>query len=280
MMMDKFKTALAKKVRGLRKNLGFSQEEIAKKMNLHRPTISQIESGEREISAEELVKLAMIFGVTIDELTTAITEEDQKPEPKQEGDKVITFFRHGEAIDDIYDQYGGWADPEMSPKGVSKAYQIATNLCRQGEKYQIIFCSPLKRARIFAEIMGREMKAEVKVMQYLKERNTYGLLSGINKTVAKKRFPELVTDYEQGKYVLGSERKDDFESRIPLIFEYLKRQDVKNIGCITHGKVLAAVIGQMLKMKPKSLEEGAMLKVGMDDKSNYYIQSEGIAFDK
>lgn len=265
----------------MRNNLGFSQEDVAKKMSLHRPTISQIESGGREISAEELTKLAVIFGVPLQDLLES-RNEPRKNESKvpTEGEKIITIFRHGEATDDVYDQYGGWADPELSPKGVNKAFLIASNVKNAGMSFEMIYCSPLRRARQLAEVMGRELKTDVKVMQYLKERNTYGLLCGINKTVAKKRFPELVVAYEEGKYVLGSEREEDFQARIPLIFEYLRRQSYQNICCVTHGKILAAVIKQMLKMNPSSLQEGCMLKMGMEKNGYYFIQSEGVIFAK
>jgi len=277
-----FKNQLAERIRTTRNNLGYSQEEIAKKMGFHRPTLSQIEHGEREVSAEDLTKLAMIFGVTIKDLIgdNKSPPPEKENKPRSETDIVVTFLRHGEAIDDVYDQYGGWADPEMSPRGINKAFQIVSNLKNNGVNFEIIYCSPLKRARQLAEVIGRELRTDVKVMQYLKERNTYGLLSGINKSIAKKRFPELVDAYETGKYVLGSERENDFLNRIPLIFDYIRQQKYKNICCVTHGKVLTAIIKKILGMTPSDLAEGCMLRIGVEANGYYFIQSEGIVFTK
>ena len=98
--------------------------------------------------------------------------------------------------------------------------------------------------------------------------------------MARKRFPDLVNAYEAGNYVLGSERYENFVERLPLIFDYIKKSEYKNVCCITHGKLLKGIIKHLLKMKPDTLSDGCMLTVGLDKDSMYYIQSEGISFTK
>lgn len=280
MTVDNFNLKIGERIRIIRKNLGFSQEEVAHRLRIPRPSISQLERGERELSAEELAILAEFFGLSINEILELKPISKSPSKTKSEDDIKVSFFRHGEATDDIYDQFGGWADPDLSPKGVNKAYSVAQELKRKSVSFDIIFTSPLKRARQVAEIIGREIQVDVKISQYLKERNTYGLLCGINKKVAQKKFPELIESYESGKFVLGSERDEDFINRLPLIFSYLRRTGYKNICCITHGKVMNGIIKNMLKMRPDTLEEGCLLCVGLDKNSAYYIQSEGISFTK
>lgn len=279
-MKKRFTKGVGERIRNLRKNLGYSQQEVAQKLGIHRPSVSQIERGEREISAEELAKLAEIFGLPMNEIIQPKRKTLSPAKPLANGDIKITFFRHGEAMDDIFNVYGGWFDPELSPKGVNKAYTWTQELKRKGVVYDIIYTSPLKRARRKAEIIGRELGVDVKVLQYLKERNTYGLLCGINKNVAQKKFPDLVKAYETGKYVLGSERYQDFVARLPLIFKYIRRFEFKNVCCVTHGKLIKAISEHLLKMNPDVLDEGCMLQVGLDKKEMYYIQSEGITFKK
>ena len=70
-MVDKLKNEIGKRVREIRTNKNFSQEEVAKHLGLHRPSISQIEHGERDVTAQELVKLGELFNVTLRELTEA-----------------------------------------------------------------------------------------------------------------------------------------------------------------------------------------------------------------
>lgn len=60
--------SIAERVKLLRKELGLTQEEIAKRLGVSRATVSQMENGERKITAEELYKLANILNVTADEI--------------------------------------------------------------------------------------------------------------------------------------------------------------------------------------------------------------------
>ena len=55
--MYDFSIAFGKRIRELREQLGISQQKLSELLNVSRPAISQIESGERKISAEELKKL-------------------------------------------------------------------------------------------------------------------------------------------------------------------------------------------------------------------------------
>jgi len=278
MEIDKVK--VGERIQKIRKNVGLSQAEVAHKLGIQRPSVSQIESGERNLSADELIKLAELFKVLPEEIFRDDLEVLPRIERNNNDSVEITIFRHGEAMDDLYNQYGGWADPELSPSGINKAFLVAQNLKRKKENFEIIFTSPLKRARQKAEIISREINVDVRVLQYLKERNTYGLLCGINKDVAKKKFPDLVADYESGKYVLGSERDEDFNARIPMIFEYIHKSGFSRVCCVTHGKMMTAIIKNILKMNPDNLDEGCMLRMEMTGKKYYYVQSEGIKFGR
>lgn len=56
------------RVKYLRKSMNISQKELAKKININTSVMNRIESGERRLRDEELVKLSKIFGVTNDYL--------------------------------------------------------------------------------------------------------------------------------------------------------------------------------------------------------------------
>jgi transcriptional regulator with XRE-family HTH domain len=59
---------ISHRIKELRESLGISQQRLAELLGVLRPTISQIENGERKISAEELIKLSEIFGISIESL--------------------------------------------------------------------------------------------------------------------------------------------------------------------------------------------------------------------
>jgi len=59
---------IGNKIRELREHVGFSQKRLSELLGVLRPTVSQIENGERRISADELKKLSEIFGVSMENL--------------------------------------------------------------------------------------------------------------------------------------------------------------------------------------------------------------------
>jgi transcriptional regulator with XRE-family HTH domain len=66
-IMD-IKEKFGRRIRLLRKEKGFSQEELAERSGLNRPYISAIEQGKRNVSLEVMEKLAGALGIEIDQL--------------------------------------------------------------------------------------------------------------------------------------------------------------------------------------------------------------------
>lgn len=59
---------LGERIRGARQAVGLTQEQVAKGLNVARTTLVAIESGERQVRAEELVALASLFGLSTNAL--------------------------------------------------------------------------------------------------------------------------------------------------------------------------------------------------------------------
>lgn len=59
---------IGKRIAMLRKQKGFLQEEMAKKLGMPRSSLAQIELGNRNITAGELLKLSEVFEISIDSL--------------------------------------------------------------------------------------------------------------------------------------------------------------------------------------------------------------------
>jgi transcriptional regulator with XRE-family HTH domain len=63
--MDAKRAAISSRLRLAREQAGLTQGQVAKKLRLQRPTISEIEAGRRRVTAEELSMLASIYGVGV-----------------------------------------------------------------------------------------------------------------------------------------------------------------------------------------------------------------------
>jgi transcriptional regulator with XRE-family HTH domain len=61
--------AIAGRLREARRLSGLSQGQAAKRMEMHRPTVSEIEAGNRKVSAEELSQFAALYDVSVAYLT-------------------------------------------------------------------------------------------------------------------------------------------------------------------------------------------------------------------
>jgi len=61
-------TEINQRIKTLRLNIGVSQQKLADMLGVSRPTITQIEAGDRKISSAELVKLSEIFNLSVDQL--------------------------------------------------------------------------------------------------------------------------------------------------------------------------------------------------------------------
>lgn len=61
--------ATAARLREARRLSGLSQGQAAQRMSMHRPTVSEIEAGNRRVSAEELSRFASLYDVSVAYLT-------------------------------------------------------------------------------------------------------------------------------------------------------------------------------------------------------------------
>jgi len=59
------RSLIAERLKEARKLAGLSQGHVAKMLGLHRPSVSEIEAGNRRVSADELARLAGIYDVNV-----------------------------------------------------------------------------------------------------------------------------------------------------------------------------------------------------------------------
>jgi transcriptional regulator with XRE-family HTH domain len=80
-------SAAGKIIKELREQQGMSQQQLADQLQILRPAISAIEGGTRNVTSDELVRLAQIFNVSVDYLVglekkPKVTLPKSKPGPK------------------------------------------------------------------------------------------------------------------------------------------------------------------------------------------------------
>ncbi len=70
------------RLRAAREAAGLSQGQVAKLMGMHRPTISEMEAGNRRIAAHELTKLADLYDAKVSWLLGEAPERAEANDPK------------------------------------------------------------------------------------------------------------------------------------------------------------------------------------------------------
>lgn len=156
----------------------------------------------------------------------------------------IIFIRHGQTTGDLEDRYGGDYDDHLSEYGGQQAEVLLLELKDRG--IEVIFSSPLIRARETAAIISG-LGCPVIIEPNFKERNQYGILSGMIKDEAKKEFPDLVEKVNDRLNTIdGAESYEDFSVRVQQAVASLKSKEYSCVAVVWHGGTMRALFRDIL----------------------------------
>jgi transcriptional regulator with XRE-family HTH domain len=78
------RAAIGARLRLAREQAGLSQGQVAAKMGLHRPTVSEIEAGRRRVAADELAIFTKLYQVSVSWLVRGAAEKRNAKQEKVE----------------------------------------------------------------------------------------------------------------------------------------------------------------------------------------------------
>ena len=153
----------------------------------------------------------------------------------------LYFIRHGESETNLAGHYTGWAQVNLTEKGVRDAEGIRPILA--DVKFDKIYSSDLIRAKKTAETAIPECVYEETPL--LREINVGNL--------ALKPFPpsddprrKLMVD---GFAAFGGESYEDLRGRVAEFLEAAKTLDCENVAAFTHAGVLRSLLSMVLDAK-------------------------------
>jgi broad specificity phosphatase PhoE len=170
----------------------------------------------------------------------------------------ILFVRHGESEDDLINAYGGWSDFPLTENGKIQIEQTAQKIFELEISFSKIVSSSLSRAKSTSKVIAEKLGLNIEIYEYLKERNSYGVLSGMIKEDAKVKYPDQVSKLENDEYVDGSERIEDLRTRINKALEKLT-SNTESIIVVTHGSFLKEMFSILGKKLTKKSDGGFIL---------------------
>jgi len=190
-------------------------------------------------------------------------------------DMKLYLCRHGQTTGDVEDRYGGDYDDHLTKLGKKQAKKLSKQL--QGKNIEVIFSSSLIRAKETAEVLSKALSLEVVEMDNLKERDWFGILTGMVKSEAKKLHPELV---EQSKDFVntidGAEGQESFSKRIHKALNKISQKDHKVVAVVTHGGPIKAILRNIKYSPDYRIEDCAFAELETVDNKLSVVGLHGI----
>ncbi|MDO8576281.1 MAG: histidine phosphatase family protein [bacterium] len=139
----------------------------------------------------------------------------------------ITYFVHGTTTDNEKEVSSGWSDVDLSELGIKQSIELKEKT--KGMKFDIIFCSDLKRAKKSAELTWGGVVPIIADAR-LRECN-YGTLNGGPSSVVE---PLQEKEMHYKKFPEG-ESYEDVKARVVDFLEHLRKNyDGKTIALVGH----------------------------------------------
>lgn len=181
--------------------------------------------------------------------------------------KDFYLFRHGETD---YNQQQRWQgqgiNVDLNANGVAQANVLAQKL--QDKKLEIIYSSPLKRAKQTAQIVAKSQNIPVKIIDDLTE-GSVGDCEGVLRTDVEKKYPEIWNIWYGDNDIMdirwpNGESKLEVQQRMIKAFDFMLTTKEKIIGVASHG---AAMRYFLLKLGygPHRMENTALFHLVYED---------------
>lgn len=160
---------------------------------------------------------------------------------------LIYLIRHGQTTGDVENRYGGDYDDHLTDLGQKQSKETAELL--KDKKIEKLFTSPRLRALETATAIGHKLHIDPMPIDEFRERNSYGVLTGLTREEAGKKYPDQVAQLEGlNTKVEGSEEYAAFQNRITNALQIVTRQDSKVIAVVTHGGPIRLIFRDILRL--------------------------------
>ncbi|OFV68910.1 helix-turn-helix domain-containing protein [Acetobacterium wieringae] len=109
---------IGERLKNLRKNMGYTQDDLAEKLSISRSSLSLYEIDKRDPDSETFNKIADFFNVSLDYLNgrtddpNPIRDVDQDLHDEHNYTKELEDFLKDNVTTAMFQDYGDWSDEE------------------------------------------------------------------------------------------------------------------------------------------------------------------------
>jgi probable phosphoglycerate mutase len=165
----------------------------------------------------------------------------------------IWVARHGETAPNIKKLFTGKGNPPLLPKGRETAGQVAALLKQKAGSAEIIYSSPLLRARQTAKIIAKELGLQkIVVEKGLREQN-FGKWEGKTRPEVEELFPGSVSRWLENPYSetpAGGEDYRNLKKRLAPFAGKIRRKKGEII-VVAHANVIRVLPTMLIGMGKK-----------------------------
>jgi broad specificity phosphatase PhoE len=191
----------------------------------------------------------------------------------------IYLIRHGQTTGDLEDRYGGDYEDHLTEEGKEQSLRLAQKL--KHSNIEIIFCSPKIRAQETAGIVSKEIGCNVEVVHNIRERNMYGILTGMVKSKAREKYPEYVGALKNHRHTVPeSEGYEHFGERITKALDAITKQPYQTIAILSHGGPISFIFREILKLGDVRIEDCGFVELEKNGEQLSVIKMDGIELKK
>lgn len=154
---------------------------------------------------------------------------------------VVYLVRHAAPPEAQRGRYWGWADPGVMPEGLDGLSALAGVVCRGPDR---LFASPLARAALSAERLGRAFGVTIEFLPELAEAD-FGDFDGLNFLEIEQRYPDAARQWGElldGFAFPGGEAVADFLVRAAGAWRSCLEVPEDSVMAVTHGGVISVWI--------------------------------------
>ena len=187
----------------------------------------------------------------------------------------IYLIRHGQTTGDVEDKYGGDYDDHLTEEGKSQAQKLAEKLKDSG--IEIISCSPKTRAQETAAIVSAEIGCKIEIVEDVRERNMYGILTGMVKSEAREKHPEHVEALKDHRHSIPeSEDYESFGARVRKALDNLSKSPHETIAILSHGGAISFIFREILKFGDVKIHDCGFVELEKNGDDFSVIKMDGI----
>jgi broad specificity phosphatase PhoE len=188
---------------------------------------------------------------------------------------IIYLTRHGQTTGDIENRYGGDYDDHLTDVGKQQSAKLAELLA--GKEIERLYTSPRIRAKETSAFIAERLGLAAQTLDDFRERNGYGILTGMTKEEALHKHPdqvELLNDVHNK--VEDAEEYVPFQKRITAALRTVSKEPVRKIAIVTHGGPIRLIFRDILKLGEIDIGDCAFVILEANNQGYTLLEKKGI----